>query len=270
MYTSAQEKAAAASACAWASSSAEFGRSPTTRMPRPPTSRRSLQHHGIANLFGRSSASSADCQYPCEPGRIGTPVLFMTALARCFRPIVRITSGLGTDELDSRCLADFGEIGVLAQEAVTGMYRVDVRDFRRADYRRNVEIASRALCRSDADRFVGEAHVEAVAVGFRINRDRLNTEVLARADHAERDLAAVGDQYFLNMSDAASRTDGEQSFAVFHGAAVLHQLCDEVPATSDSISFISFIDSMMQSTFPVSTWFAQLQTKRGAPGEGAS
>ena len=151
----------------------------------PAASGRRFQHHRITDCFRRvSSASSGLASTPSEPGRIGTPCSSITARARCFRPIVRITSGLGPMNLMPRCLADFREIGVLAQESVARMNRVHVRDFRRADDGGNIQIAARAFGRSDADSFVGKTHVQAVAVGFGIDRHGLDAEFLARADDA--------------------------------------------------------------------------------------
>ena len=66
------------------------------------------------------------------------------------------------------------------------------------------------------------------------------------------------------------RLNREQRFAVLHRSPVLHQLRHDVPETSHSISFISFIDSMMQSTCPGCYAIADLDERRRAPGEEAS
>ena len=58
------------------------------------------------------------------------------------------------------------------------------------------------------------------------------------------------------------RLDGKQRFAVLHRLAVLHELRHDGPETSDSISFISFIDSMMQSTCPGVTRSPNLDERR--------
>jgi hypothetical protein len=47
---------------------------------------------------------------------------------------------------------------------------------------------------ADADRLVGEPHVEAVRSASEYTADRLDAELLAGPDDAERDLAAVGDE----------------------------------------------------------------------------
>ena len=63
------------------------------------------------------------------------------------------------DELDPGIAAHFGKAGVLAEESVARMDGLDVGDFRRADDRRNIEIAPGALGRPDANGFVGKTHV---------------------------------------------------------------------------------------------------------------
>ena len=108
---------------------------------------------------------------PSEPGRMGTPCFFMVARAFSFSPIMRVTSGGGPMNLMPQACADFGEVGVLAQQSVAGMDGVHVGDFRRADHGRNVEVAFAQPRRADADGLVGKAHVQRVAVGFAVNGD---------------------------------------------------------------------------------------------------
>src|SRR5260370_10209078 len=77
------------------------------------------------------------------------------------------------------------------------MNGVHVRDFRGADYGGNIELAARAFGGSDANGFVGEGHVQAVSIGFGIDRDRLDSKVLAGGDNGDGDLATIGDQNLL-------------------------------------------------------------------------
>ena len=169
-----------------------------------------------------------------------------------------------SDEGQAGGFADFGEVGVFGKETVAGMNGVGVGDFGGADDGRNVEVAARAFRRADADGFVGEAGVEAVAVGFGIYGDRADAEILAGANDAQGDFAAVGDQNLLNMDLAGA--DGEERFAVLHRAPVFDQFAaTTVPAISASISFISFMDSMMHSTWPGST-VSPILTKGGGAG----
>ena len=87
--------------------------------------------------------------------------------------------------------ADFGEVGVLAEQAVAGMDRVDVGDFGSADDGGNVEVAFVQARRADADGFVGKAHVQRVAVGLAVDGDRLDAEFLAGADDAQGNFPAI-------------------------------------------------------------------------------
>ena len=77
------------------------------------------------------------------------------------------------------------------------MNRVGIADFRGADDAGNVQVTARALGRADADGLVGEAGVQAVPVGLRIHGDGADPQILARADDAQCDFPAVGDQDFL-------------------------------------------------------------------------
>ena len=105
--------------------------------------------------------------------------------------------GLRTNEAQPAGFAHFGEIGVLAQKAVAGMDGVGIRDFSRADHARNIQIAARAFCRPDADRFIGKAHVQTIAVGLGVNRNRADAQLPRGAYHAQRDLSAIGDKNFV-------------------------------------------------------------------------
>ncbi len=87
---------------------------------------------------------------------------------------------------------DLRELGVLAQEPVARMNRVRAADLRRADDRRDVQVALLRGRRADADRLVGEANVERVGVRLRVDRHRRDVELPTRANDAHRDLAAVG------------------------------------------------------------------------------
>ena len=105
--------------------------------------------------------------------------------------------GLGSDELDAVLVEDFGKARVFRQEAVARMHRVGAGDLAGGEQRRHVEIAVSRGRRADADALVGEPHVHGVGVGGRVHRHGLDAELLAGAQHPERDLAAVGDQDFV-------------------------------------------------------------------------
>ena len=102
--------------------------------------------------------------------------------------------GLRPDEMDVVLLEYLGEAGVLRQEAVARMHRVGAGDLAGGQQRRNVEIAVARGGRADAHALVGEPHMHGVLVGGRMHGDGRDAELLAGAQHAQRDLAAVGDQ----------------------------------------------------------------------------
>ena len=103
----------------------------------------------------------------------------------------------GTDERDVRRGARLRELRVLGEKAVAGMDRVRARDLGGRDQARDLEIRLARRRRPDAHVVVGEADVERLAIGLRVDGHRLNAELAARADDSKRDLAAIGDQNFL-------------------------------------------------------------------------
>src|SRR5579862_9562256 len=100
---------------------------------------------------------------------------------------------LRADKLDLGCFTDLGEIGVLAQKAVAGMNRIDIRNFSGTDHRRYIQVAARAFCRPNTNGLIGEAYMQAVAVSFRIYRHGLYAQILAGTNNAYGDFAAIGD-----------------------------------------------------------------------------
>ena len=74
-------------------------------------------------------------------GKDRHPAFFIAWRAFSFSPIRRDDFRGRADELDVGGAADFGEVGVLAEEAVAGMDGVDVGDFSGGDDGGDVEIA---------------------------------------------------------------------------------------------------------------------------------
>ena len=73
---------------------------------------------------------------------------------------MRITSGLGPMNVMPEASQTSAKSAFSLEKAVARVDRIDVGDLRRADDRRNIQIAARALRRTDADRLVGEADVQ--------------------------------------------------------------------------------------------------------------
>ena len=74
------------------------------------------------------------------------------------------------------------------------MHRLASRRLRGGDHARDPQIALGGGGRPDADRLVGEPHVERVCVGGRVHGNGLDPELVERADHPYRDLAPVRDE----------------------------------------------------------------------------
>ena len=98
------------------------------------------------------------------------------------------------DELEVAAPADLGELGVLAQEAVAGVNRLDVGHLGSRDDPGNVQITVGAGGLADADGAIGKLQVGRVAVGLGIDRDDLDAQLLAGANHSQRDFTAVRHQ----------------------------------------------------------------------------
>ena len=74
------------------------------------------------------------------------------------------------------------------------MNSVGIGDFRRANNRRDIQIAPRAFGRPDADRLVGETNVRTIAVRLGVHGNRLNSQFFAGANDANSYLAAIGNE----------------------------------------------------------------------------
>jgi hypothetical protein len=104
--------------------------------------------------------------------------------------------GLGAraNEGKAALLDTLGEVSVLREETVAGVDSDRVGDLGGADERRHVEVAVARRRRTDAYRFVGEQHVLEIPIGGGVHRNRLDAELAAGAQDAQRDFAAVRDE----------------------------------------------------------------------------
>ena len=139
-------------------------------------------------------------------------------------------------------------MGVLGQKSIARVDGVGVGDLGGADDAVDFEIAVGARSRADADGFVSELNVEAVLIGFGIDGDGLDADLLAGADDAEGDLAAIGETsaavgaagpFYLRRKRACPNWTGLPFSALISAM---------VPATSALISFITFMASTIQTT----------------------
>ena len=70
-------------------------------------------------------------------------------------------------------------------------------DFGGSNQGRNVQVALRAGCRANADRFIGQFDIFGFTVGFRVHDNRFDAHFAAGAQYPQGDLAAVGNQDFF-------------------------------------------------------------------------
>ena len=140
------------------------------------------------------------------------------------------------DKDEARLLDLFGKVGVFGQKAVARVNTVGVGDLGGRDNRRGVQVAFGGACRPDADRLVGQAHVHQIGVGLGVHGDGLNVQGLAGAQNAQRDLAAIGDEDFVQHVGAARRQTMENSgWSNSTGSPFSTSTASIVPGASASI-----------------------------------
>ena len=105
--------------------------------------------------------------------------------------------GGGPDEGDVALRAHPRELRILGEEAVPRMNRIGAGDLGGGDDGWNMQVTARGRRGADAHRFVGEANVQRAGVGLGVHGDGRDAELAARADDAQRDLAAIRDEDLL-------------------------------------------------------------------------
>src|ERR1019366_5885782 len=119
--------------------------------------------------------------------------------------------GGGSDEGDAGGLAGGGEIGVLAEEAVAGVYGVGAVAAGGVEDAVDAEVAFGRGAGADVGGLVGHADVEGGAVGVGEDSDAGDAHFAQRAYDADGDLAAIGDQDLAEHADGivAGREGGD-------------------------------------------------------------
>ena len=238
----------------------------------PAATRGRLEQHGKARVGGRpAKVGEADCAVGAGHERdSGRPHrLFRAHLV----PHLLDDRSGRADEDDVVVVARTHELGVLGEEPVAGVHRVAPRRLGRGHDVRDPQVALRRRGRPDAHRLVGELDVERVAVGGRVDRDRLDPQLVQRTDDAHGDLAPVRDENAFEHGDldGGRREDGlelEQELAVLDRLGVLGVDRTHDARVSALSSLNSFIASRTQSTWPGTT-VSPTSTNAGAPGCGA-
>ena len=143
---------------------------------------------------------------PSEPGTVGNAERLHRLFGGDLVAHHADMFGPGADEGDAVFLDDLGESGVLRQKAVAGMDRFGAGDLAGRDDRGNVEIGLRGRAAGRCTRFHRPAHMHGLGVGGGMHRHGGDAHLLAGADDAKRDFAAIGDEDFFEHQCA--QTDG--------------------------------------------------------------
>ena len=165
--------------------------------PAPAAAGDGLDHDRVADPLGHRQRVLLVLHHAVRAGRRGHAGLLGQRPAD--RLVLQRVHGarVRADEPDVAALADVGEVGVLGQETVAGVDGIHVGDLGRADDPVNAQIALAGGRFADADGLVRQLHVHRVGVRLRIDRHRADVQFLAGADDADGNLAAIGDQNFL-------------------------------------------------------------------------
>ena len=110
-------------------------------MPRPPPPAAAFTSTGKPIALAIAIASSSGPTAPSEPGTTGMPSFLRGLLGLDLVAHQADVLGLRADEMQIVLGEDFGEAGVLRQEAVAGMHGVGAGDLAGREQRRDVEIA---------------------------------------------------------------------------------------------------------------------------------
>ena len=102
-----------------------------------------------------------------------------------------------TDKLDAVLFAGTGEVGVFGQEAIAGMDGIDATALGQVDDGGNVQISAQGrLVFTDQISLVGFGAEQAAGVLVGVHGNGVQIQVIAGAENADGDLAAVSDKNF--------------------------------------------------------------------------
>ena len=140
------------------------------------------------------------------------------------------------------------------------MDRLRLGDFGRADDIGNVPVAQVGFRRADTDGFVSHANMERLPIRGRINGDSPHPHLPAGPDDPEGNLSPVCDQNFFEWRRVFHGVQASGPISISISGIPYStdwpfsiKMALTVPSNSDSISFMSFMASMMQRIWPFCT-----------------
>jgi hypothetical protein len=143
-----------------------------------------LGHRGVGHGFRRSRYDRHACRFHPAPG---------------FRLLAHRTDRVGrrTDPGEARRDHGFREHRPLGQKAVARVHGIRTRALRGGEHPLDVEIGLARGRGPDGHGQIRRPDMRAQRIGLRVHRDRLEALLVARADDAEGDFAAVGYEHSL-------------------------------------------------------------------------
>ena len=160
----------------------------------------SLQYHGEAEADGLFQRVVGVLQGFGAAGDDGHAALDGDLLGA--ELIAHLGQHLGgrADEQDAVLLAGTGKVGILGQEAVAGMDGGDAPAAGKADDAGDIQIrAQRGLLLPHQIRLVRLGAEQRISVFVGIDGHGVEAQIVAGAENAHRDLAAVGDQHLFEL-----------------------------------------------------------------------
>ena len=166
-------------------------------MPRPPPPQLALRMPGKPTSRIRPSAASGSAGSTPVAGTVGTPAASAMARADTLSPRRRRVSGRGADEGDPGCCAGLRKLRRLGEEAVAGVDGVGSGPGRDPHDLVHREIGGdRPQTLPDPVGLVGLGAMQGEAILVGEHRDRGLPHLVGRAQHPDRDLAAIRHQDF--------------------------------------------------------------------------
>jgi len=171
---------------------------------------------------------------------------------------------------------NFRKPGVLGEKTVAGMHGVRAGDLAGGEQSRDVEVTVFGGGRPDADAFVRQTYVHCVFVRGGVHRDGGNAQLLAGAQHPQRDFPAIGNEDLVEHPRRLCSAPAQAS----HHSMIMSgwpystgwpsstRIWITVPGRGAGIWFIVFIASIIIKGSPVFTT-VPTSTKGRAPGSGA-
>ena len=148
------------------------------------------------SIFCAARSPSLALRTGCRlPERIGMPARWAIARAAILSPNCSKSSGRGPTKIMPDLLAGAGQVGILGEEAVARMNRVDSPLFGERDERGDIEVrADRLAGTADEIGLVGLQPVQSETVFVGINSDRADAQLMTGPEDPDGNFTAIRDE----------------------------------------------------------------------------